>query len=145
MIDRLRRFIASYFRCPEFQPGDVVTIFGETGTPTLFNGDFTIISVSPTGFTVRPSLVPLPTTMVYASVAKGVIAGFFNGTTDAAAGGKAVPLELQNYRPSSNITYEAGLKANWLDRRLQANMAVYYITYKDLQITAAPPAPRPMT
>lgn len=82
-----------------------------------------------------------PTTMVYASVAKGVIAGFFNGTVDAAAGNKPVPVELQNYQPSSNITYEAGFKANWLDRRLQANMALFYIDYKDLQITAAPPAP----
>lgn len=82
-----------------------------------------------------------PTTMLYASVAKGVIAGFFNSATDAAAGGRAVPVELQNYQPSSNITYEAGFKANWLDRRLQANMALFYIDYKDLQITAAPPAP----
>lgn len=79
--------------------------------------------------------------MLYASVAKGVIAGFFNGTIDAAAGNRPVPTDLQNYKPSTNLTYEVGAKTAWLDNRMTANLAVFYITYKDLQITAAPPPP----
>ena len=82
-----------------------------------------------------------PTKMVYASVAKGVIAGFFNGTVDASAGNLPIPLALQNYQPSTNVTYEIGGKASWLDNRLTTNVAIYYIDYKDLQITAAPPPP----
>ena len=82
-----------------------------------------------------------PARMVYASVAKGVIAGFFNGAIDAAAGNLPIPANLQNYKPSTNLTYEIGGKASWLDNRLTTNVAVYYIDYKDLQITAAPPAP----
>jgi outer membrane receptor protein involved in Fe transport len=82
-----------------------------------------------------------PSKMVYVSVAKGVLDGFFNGTVDAAAGGLPVPLELQNYKPSTNITYEIGGKMSWLNNRLTTNLAVFYIDYKDLQITAAPPPP----
>ena len=79
--------------------------------------------------------------MLYASIAKGVIAGFFNGTVDTAAGNRPVPVELQNYKPSTNITYELGAKTDWLDRRMTVNAALFYIKYKDLQITAAPPPP----
>jgi iron complex outermembrane receptor protein len=79
--------------------------------------------------------------LVYASAAKGVIAGFFNGTVDAAAGNARVPLELQNYDPSTNWTYEIGAKTSWLDGRVTANVAAFYIKYKDLQIQSTPPAP----
>lgn len=81
------------------------------------------------------------TSLVYASVAKGVIAGFFNGTNDAAAGNAPIPLNLQNYDPSTNWTYELGAKTAWLDGRLTANLSLFYINYKDLQIQATPPAP----
>jgi len=78
--------------------------------------------------------------MVYASVAKGEIDGFFNGTYDAIAR-LPIPVNLQNYKPSTNTTYEIGTKASWLDRRLTTNLAVFYIDYKDLQIQELPPPP----
>jgi iron complex outermembrane receptor protein len=78
--------------------------------------------------------------MVYGSVAKGVLDGFFNGVFDNFAG-RPVPLELQNYAPSTSWNYEIGAKTSWLDNRLQANVALFYIDYTDLQISSAPPAP----
>lgn len=77
----------------------------------------------------------------YASAAKGVISGYFNGVTDTAAGGITVPQELQAYGPAENITYELGWKANWLDRRMSTEVAVFFIDYKDIQIPATPPPP----
>ena len=77
----------------------------------------------------------------YASAAKGVISGYFNGKTDAAAGNIAVPVDLQAYDPAENTTYEIGWKAQWLDRRIGTELAVYYIDYTGIQIPATPPAP----
>jgi len=77
--------------------------------------------------------------MIYASAAKGVISGFFNGTFDSAAQ-KPVPVELQYYYPAENITYELGWKGVWLDNRLSTELTVFYIDYKDIQINANPPA-----
>jgi iron complex outermembrane receptor protein len=77
----------------------------------------------------------------YASAAKGVISGYFNGVVDPTAGNLPVPLELQNYDPSENQTYEVGWKAEWLDRRLTTDLALFYIDYTGIQIPATPPAP----
>jgi iron complex outermembrane receptor protein len=77
----------------------------------------------------------------YVSAAKGFISGFFNGLVDAAAGNLPYPQSLQAYKPSTNWTYEAGIKSSLFDNTLVANLAVYYIEYKDLQIQSFPPAP----
>ena len=78
---------------------------------------------------------------LYASAAKGVISGYFNGQTDAVAGNIAVPANLQAYDPAENLTYEIGWKAQWLDRRLRSEVALFFIDYTDIQIPATPPAP----
>ncbi|NCW21691.1 MAG: hypothetical protein EB102_08620 [Gammaproteobacteria bacterium] len=77
----------------------------------------------------------------YASVAKGVISGYFNGKTDAVAGNAVVPDALQVYNPAQNKTYELGWKAQWLDRRVGTELALFYIDYTAIQIPATPPAP----
>jgi len=81
-----------------------------------------------------------PDVLLYASAAKGYLAGFFNGTFDSFAG-QPIPLALQNYGPSTNWTYEAGAKTAWLDGRMTANVAAFYIRYTDLHITSTPPPP----
>jgi iron complex outermembrane receptor protein len=78
---------------------------------------------------------------LYASAAKGVISGYFNGQTDAVAGNIAVPAELQAYGPAENLTYELGWKSQWLNRRLSSELALFFIDYTGIQIPATPPAP----
>ena len=76
---------------------------------------------------------------VYASLAKGNKPGGFNfgyfdapvtvaGTEAAIANGKALIKEEDAW------TYEIGAKTQWLDRRLTANVAVYYIAWKNQAI-----------
>ncbi len=64
--------------------------------------------------------------LAYASVAKGAKSGGFNNS--------AIVSE-QSYQPETNITYEAGLKTTLLDKRLQANVAVFHIDWSDVQYT----------
>ncbi|WP_439534105.1 TonB-dependent receptor [Polymorphobacter sp.] len=68
--------------------------------------------------------------LTYASVSKGFKAGGFNGLSRAPAVLSAV------YRPQTVWAYEAGLKAEMLDRRLRTNLAVFLNDISDLQQTA---------
>ncbi|MBB3861290.1 iron complex outermembrane receptor protein [Novosphingobium hassiacum] len=65
---------------------------------------------------------------VYASVARGFKSGGFNpdivGSTDISFG------------PENAWSYEAGFKADLLDRKLRVNAAAFYTDYKDLQVSA---------
>jgi iron complex outermembrane receptor protein len=82
-----------------------------------------------------------PTQKFYASAAKGVISGYFNGVVDNAAAGLPVPQELQAYDPAENLTYELGWKAAWLDRRLNTEIAAFFIDYTGIQLPFVPPPP----
>ena len=66
----------------------------------------------------------------YVSVSKGFKAGGFNGLSRAPAVLNAV------YRPQTVWAYEAGLKAEMLDRKLRTNLAVFLNDIGDLQQTA---------
>ncbi len=61
--------------------------------------------------------------MLYSSWSKGYKAGGFN----------AGALNAVGYKPEILDAYEAGIKSEWLDRRLQLNMAAFYYDYKDKQ------------
>lgn len=41
--------------------------------------------------------------------------------------------ELQTYAPETAKSWEAGIKSDWLDRRLRANLSLFDVTYKDIQ------------
>ncbi len=68
--------------------------------------------------------------MTYASVSRGFKSGGFNGRPVAAEA-------LRPFDPEFVTSYEAGLKSEWLDRRLRLNAAYYYTDYKDIQLTIA--------
>jgi outer membrane receptor protein involved in Fe transport len=70
-----------------------------------------------------------PDTMAYLSYARGFKAGGFNGgdSTGVAAN---VP-----YSPEYVNAYEAGLKSEWFDHRLLANLAVFRSEYSNLQVS----------
>jgi iron complex outermembrane receptor protein len=70
-----------------------------------------------------------PDALLYASLGKGFKSGGFNARplNDAS--------EVTQYEPETLLTYEAGAKTSWLDRRLILNLAGYYSDYKDIQLT----------
>jgi iron complex outermembrane receptor protein len=67
-----------------------------------------------------------PDVLVYASATRGFKSGGFN--------------DYQPSNPAFNPeyiwSYEAGVKSDWLDRRLRVNLAAFYYDYKDLQVTS---------
>ncbi|MET0546609.1 MAG: TonB-dependent receptor [Caulobacterales bacterium] len=72
---------------------------------------------------------------VYGSISRGFRSGGFNGRA-------ASPTSVGPYAPEIVDAYEIGLKADWLDKRLRTNLAIYQNDYKDKQeevVQAAPP------
>jgi iron complex outermembrane receptor protein len=41
----------------------------------------------------------------------------------------------ESFKPDSLTNYEVGIKSRWLDRRITANLAVYYMKWKDVQMS----------
>ncbi|WP_380872127.1 TonB-dependent receptor [Sphingomonas sp. DBB INV C78] len=62
--------------------------------------------------------------MAYARVSTGYKSGGFNPRAAI----------LNRFDPEQALAYEAGLKAEWFDRRLRTNLAVFYTDYDDLQV-----------
>ncbi|WP_235523838.1 TonB-dependent receptor [Caulobacter sp. Root487D2Y] len=94
-----------------------------------------IAQVSPSGswnsFTPKVGLEfkATPDVLLYASVGKGFKSGGFNARplNDAS--------EVTEYQPETLLTYEAGAKTAWLNRRLILNVAGYFSDYQDIQVT----------
>jgi iron complex outermembrane recepter protein len=66
--------------------------------------------------------------LVYASWARGFKSGGFTGRIGVAADGNAP------YNPEKVDTYEIGLKADFMNRRLRTNLAAFYTNYRDMQV-----------
>lgn len=66
--------------------------------------------------------------MGYAHVSRGFRSGGYNGRAFGSAA------DLQEYDPETLTSYEAGFKADLLDRSLRLNAAVFYNDYKDIQV-----------
>ena len=71
-----------------------------------------------------------PSMLTYASVAKGYKAGGFAGGYTA---------ETAGFDPQYVWSYEAGVKTDWLDRRLMLNTAMFYTKANDLQVMRRDP------
>jgi outer membrane receptor protein involved in Fe transport len=70
--------------------------------------------------------------LLYANWSQGYKPGGLNG----AAGNTVVPARPE-YLQESADSYEIGAKTNWLNNRLQANLALFFIDSKDIQLTTA--------
>jgi iron complex outermembrane receptor protein len=68
--------------------------------------------------------------MAYASIAKGFKSGGFNVRPAL----NLVNLGLAAYRPEIAISYEAGVRSQWLDDRLRLNATVFHADYRDIQL-----------
>lgn len=86
------------------------------------------VSKSWGAFTPRLAIDYVPTSdvMLYASVSRGFKAGGINAfaTSDGT---------FDEYEPEFVWSYEAGMKANWLDNRLKTTVAGFYMDYSDVQ------------
>ncbi|MDE1149948.1 MAG: TonB-dependent receptor [Azospirillaceae bacterium] len=76
-----------------------------------------------------------PDTMLYASAAKGVKAGGFNGYT---ASTTTLTKGEQSFGEESNWTYEAGAKNTFLHDTLTVNADFFYITWANKQSAVVP-------
>lgn len=74
----------------------------------------------------------LPDVMGYVSYATGFKSGAFNGRGATAAA--ITPVNEEEVR-----TAEAGIKSEWLNRRLRANVTYFFTVYKDLQVNGLSP------
>jgi len=70
-----------------------------------------------------------PDILLYASYSQGFKQGGFNGRPLVSAS------EVTRYNPEVLDTYEAGIKSQWLDHALTANLALFHSIYKDIQLT----------
>jgi iron complex outermembrane recepter protein len=107
--------------------------------------DDPVLGTSPNGLTVRDSvtegdvLLPRfalqyqinPSVTLYGIIAKGYKPGTQNFSASS--------LDTLFVRPESLWSYEVGLKTNWLDNRLSANLALFWSTVDDYQILLSDP------
>jgi iron complex outermembrane receptor protein len=68
--------------------------------------------------------------MVYATYSRGFKSGGFNGRPNG-----GVPASLLPFEQETLDNYEVGMKARWLDNRLETNIAMFYGIYDDIQQT----------
>jgi outer membrane receptor protein involved in Fe transport len=98
--------------------------FGQ-GVPGFLSGDRSDHAWMPSA---RLQYNLTPAAMVYASYARGFKAGGFNGTESTGIAAN-VP-----FNPEYVNAYEVGLKSEWLNHRVLANLAVFRSNYTDLQV-----------
>ncbi len=72
--------------------------------------------------------------MVYGNVSKGYRVGQVNPNNGPSFVDPRDIVIPASYAADSTINYELGAKTAWLDNRLVANLAVYYIDWRDIQI-----------
>jgi iron complex outermembrane receptor protein len=68
-----------------------------------------------------------PTTMIFASWARGFKSGGF-------AGRLGIAQDLGPYDPETVDTFEAGIKADMFDRHVRVNLTGFYTNYRDIQL-----------
>lgn len=68
--------------------------------------------------------------MVYGSLAKGYKSGGFNARSAL----NLPNLGFNEYKPEIALTYEAGLRSEWLNRKLRLNATLFHTDYEDIQL-----------
>jgi iron complex outermembrane receptor protein len=112
-----RRYAGYWTTTPYATPGAEFLPPGPGGT---FAKDF-----SHTDYEVTGTYKIQPDVNVYARVATGYVSGGV--------------LHGHPYDPTTNTTYEGGLKSEWLDRKLRLNVAVFEQDQTDLQVVEFTP------
>jgi iron complex outermembrane receptor protein len=103
-------------------PDTILPLFGISTVPTSLSLKKNFSDVTPQ-FALAYHFNP--DAMVYANMSRGYRAGGFNPLSP---GGK------ETYNPETSWNYELGAKTAWLDNRLSANLAFFYIDWQHLQL-----------
>ena len=90
---------------------------------TTFNNSLEFFEILPKASLRYHLLDDLST---YLTVSKGYKTGGFNSTFERP--------EDRTFAPEKSWNYEAGMKSKWINKRLMANLAVFYIDWYDQQI-----------
>ena len=126
-------FVAQYLgRLPAnatlFDPHNVPPGFLLLAVQTNYTNDRSFSNVSPRlGFDWKLS----DDVMMYVNYAQGFKSGGFDMRGNATAN----PDTMNGYDSETADNYEAGIKSDWLDDKLQLNLTVFYTPYQDVQIT----------
>ncbi|WCL55247.1 TonB-dependent receptor [Gimibacter soli] len=96
------------------------------GPATSFDGDSSDTAFT---FSVAPSFKPNETTTLYARVARGYRPGGPNALPPTAP--TSVP---RDFAPDYTTNYEAGVKAELLERTLAVDASLFYIDWTDIQV-----------
>ena len=114
----------------ETDTGPFVPIFEGLPSPVLYG----LLRSSEDSFTylVTPRLKLTPDLMLYARLASGYRPG---GPDDVAQQFHLPP----TYQPDKTENYELGLKGDAFDRTLSFDASIYYINWKDIQLTVVSP------
>jgi outer membrane receptor protein involved in Fe transport len=73
-------------------------------------------------------------TLIYGTVSRGYKAGGVNGRIiSASTTNSDITPDMYEFETEHMINYELGLKGNWLDNRLQAQVAAFYQARSDVQ------------
>lgn len=68
--------------------------------------------------------------LLFGSAARGFKSGGFN----VRPSGRLPNLGLAAYAPETALTYEAGVRSQWFDRRLRFNLTAFQTDYRDIQL-----------
>jgi iron complex outermembrane receptor protein len=100
-------------------------VVGAPGTQDTFRDDWSQITPK-----LGLELQATRDSLFYASFAQGYKSGGFNGRPLS-----GIQEVLTPYDPETVKSYELGAKTAWFDRRMTANLALFYNDYKDMQLT----------
>jgi len=98
---------------------------GAPGTQDTFRDDWSQVTPK-LGFEFQAT----PDALFYTSYSKGYKSGGFNGRPLS-----GIQEVLTPYDPETVKSYEIGAETGWFERRVTANLAVFYNDYKDMQLT----------
>lgn len=97
--------------------------------PTAADASFGGGSDSGTALRFNTSYDLSDSAMVYLTIAEGYRPGGFNTQSSA----DPLPPERRAFGSDSIVSYEAGAKISWLDRRLYLSSSAYFIDWQDMQ------------
>ncbi|GAA0322807.1 TonB-dependent receptor [Sphingomonas oligophenolica] len=119
-------------------------VHSAAGVPLLTNEPYTDIPITRSWDNLSPKLTldysVTQNTMVYATYSRGFLSGAINSGPAT-----AILAATEAANPEIDDNFEIGLKGKWLDGRLHAGIAGYYIKYKDLQVQVANQAGQAVT
>jgi len=108
------------------------TILFDNQPPPVYYGHITRTENSFT-YLVTPRFKLTPDQMIYARIASGYRPG---GPNDVAQGLGVPPI----YHSDTTTDYELGYKSTLLDRKLTIDASIYYIDWKNMQLTVETPS-----